>query len=250
MRRAVNIALLLFGALALGAGWLLTTTRFAVKRIEFFGLVDVRRSELERLLPFSYGDNLLFVSTRAARRSILRDPRIEDVRVRRRLPDGVEVFVREKTPSYLLCCGKVWGITSAGDAIPIKDVRKLPSLPVISVVENYSPKPYRRVVAPSARRALEFLNFVAKTKPAFLGMISEVVSPREGEYVVFLADGGTQVVFPESSPKLFERLEFILRQLGPAADSVAEIDLRFPDQGIVRFVGCPRGRRGPWNGRG
>ena len=235
IKRTFNILALTAGLLAIATGWAMITPYFSIRRIEFFGLQSIHANRGELRLPFKYGDNLLMPKTKYAEEYIMQDCRIENVKVVKHYPDGVEIYITEKTPSYLLNCGTIWGLTSAGDAIPVADVRKLASLPVISATSSYQPLPYRRVNEPSVQRALQLANKIERKNPSFLDRISEIISPREREYSIFLRSG-IEVKLPDGDEKLLDRLSIILRNLGSDMANAFQIDMRFPEQGIVRFM--------------
>ncbi len=233
MKKIFNIGIILAAAISLIVGWALITPYFTVKRVEFFGLRDIGENEIA--LPFHYGDNLLLLSTGFVEQNILADPRIERVKVRKRLPDGIEIFVVEKTPSYLLNCGEIWGLTKNGDAIPITDPRKISNLPLITTTQIYQPIPYKKVNEPSVLRALKFANKISDENPSFLDKVSEIISRENGEYSLFLVQNGIEVALSDKSENPLEKLNVIMNGLGTEEKDVVQIDLRFPDQGIVRF---------------
>ena len=233
MRKVFSIGIVIIAAVSMIVGWALITPYFAIRRVEFFGLRSIKEDEIR--LPFDYGDNLLLMSASLVEERIGEDRRIERVEVRKRLPDGVEIFVVEKSPCYLLNCGELWGLTRNGEAIPMSDPRKIPNLPIITSVQMYQPIPYRKVNEPSVLRALKFANKIADENPSFLDEVSEFISRREGEYSLFLANTGIEVSLSDAGENSLEKLSVIMRELGEQKKDVVQIDLRFPEQGIVRF---------------
>lgn len=233
MKRIFNIGIILGAVISIVMGWVLITPYFTIKRVEFFGLSDIGEDEIT--LPFHYGDNLLLLSTGFVEENILADPRIERVQVRKKLPDGVEIFVVEKTPSYLLNCGEIWGLTKKGYAIPLTDPRKISNLPLITTTQIYQPIPYKKVNEPSVLRALKFANKISDENPSFLDKVSEIISRKDNEYSLFLVQSGIEVSLSDESENPLEKLNLIMNGLGSEKKDVVQIDLRFPDQGIVRF---------------
>ena len=233
-KRMIHIALVVFALACMGTVWVLTSPTLALRRIEIYGLENLTEDDVLKKLPFSRGDNLLLISTAAAERRLAADGRIDSVSVRRSFPDGVIIWVHEKKPVYLLNCGTLWGISRDGVAIPIDDPRRVASLPVINVAENYSPLPYRPVVDSSVVRSVAFLNRIAETDPDFLDRISEISSPEAGQFSLVLVGSGIEVKMSDDPAEL-EKLGVIIANLDTDTISPYEIDLRFPGQGIVRF---------------
>ena len=233
-KKVLHIALVVVAVAMLGAAWVLTTPYLRLRRIEIYGLESLTEDEVLRRLPVVRGANLLFVSADDVVRALSADRRIDSVEVHKSYPDGLVIYVHEKKPMYLLNCGRLWGLSRDGVAIPLEDARKIPSLPIISPAGNYMPVPYHRVVDSSVVRSVAFMNHLADSVPEFFDRISEVFSPRPGEFDLVLAGSGIAVRMTDDTDAL-KRLRIILSNLDTDTISPYEIDLRFPGQGIVRF---------------
>ncbi len=78
-------------------------------------------------------------------------------------------------------------------------------------------------------------NKISDENPSFLDKISEIISRGNGEYSLFLAQSGIEVSLCDESENPLKKLTVIMNGLGSEKKDVVQIDLRFPEQGIVRF---------------
>ncbi|MCD6595828.1 FtsQ-type POTRA domain-containing protein [bacterium] len=234
MKKTIRISSIVLAFMVLGISWALSSSYFTIRRIEFYGLDTVSEMQIHKKLTFHRGENLLSISTKKAEREILTDRRIESVTIKKCYPDGVIVEINEKKPQYLLNCGELWGVTKNCEAIPIKDYRKLPNLPIIDNKWELNPKAYYPIPDSSVIYTVAFLNRISRERPAFLDEISEIYSPNRGEYEIYLLQGGIEVRMIDK-PETLDRLAIIMNKLRKDEIDAIEIDLRFPGQGIVRY---------------
>jgi len=235
MKRVFNISVIVFALCMLAVGWVLMSSHFLLRRIEIFGLSTVHEEEIMKRLPFDRGANLFLLSTGDAENAIKIDRRINAVTVSKSFPNGIIIEVVEKSSVYLLNCGEIWGLTDDGEAIPVLDVRKLPSLPIIDAGSQCCPKPYYKVADSSVLRAIAYLNKIAIERPEFLDIISGIYSPAEREFELVLINDGVKIKIKDQ-PEALDRLAVILDNLDKGFGEALEIDLRFPNQGIVRCL--------------
>lgn len=101
-RFVVAFFVLLGGAWVVDAVWLHLTTApaFEVRRVDYRGLVNADQLRLSGSADLA-GRNIFTLDLDRARAGLLSESWVQDVRLRRRLPDGVLVEVTEKTPAAL-----------------------------------------------------------------------------------------------------------------------------------------------------
>ncbi|RKZ32587.1 hypothetical protein DRQ33_05620 [bacterium] len=234
MKKLVHIISVVVALITIAMGWILGSSYFVLRRIEFFGMDTISEQEIVNRLPFRTGDNLLWISTQDAENLLLTNKKIESVEIEKHFPDAISINIVEKKPYYLLNCGEIWGITQNCEAIPIKDFRKLPSLPIVNIEDEYIPKPYYVIHNPAVIRSVNFLNTLSRYRPDFLDNISEIYSPQKDQFEIVMAKTGLTVIMREN-PQVLNELDIILNNIGEQIDKAVEIDLRFPNQGIVRY---------------
>ncbi len=233
MKKPIFTFLAAFVLIALGFAILLSDSIFSIEHIEITGFSNLGQKSLQ--MSYLHGEDLLSLDTEALRKIILLNPRIENVVIHKILPNRLRIEIIEKKVAYLLNCGEIWGITKLGDALPPEYFKQLPNLPIIKVIEDYQPRPYQKVMAPSVQRAMVFLKQIEMQNVSFLDEISEIISDKDGECSVILRSGGITVRFPINKSLRLDELSAILQNLGNEKCNVVEIDLRFSGRGIVRF---------------
>jgi cell division septal protein FtsQ len=92
----------LVGAPVALALWLFTSPTFAFARVEVAGERFVEPAWVEATLAPLVGENLLRLSLPAVERLVRTSPWVAEVRIEKRLPDGLRVEVRERRPGALL----------------------------------------------------------------------------------------------------------------------------------------------------
>ncbi|MCM2270653.1 MAG: FtsQ-type POTRA domain-containing protein [Thermoanaerobaculia bacterium] len=82
--------------------WLFTSPTFALARVEVEGERVVEPAWIEATLAPLVGENLLRLSLPAVERLVRASPWVAEVRLEKRLPDGLLVELRERRPGALL----------------------------------------------------------------------------------------------------------------------------------------------------
>lgn len=96
---------------------LLTSPVFSIREISVTGLKRADRHEVSALSGIRIGDNIFSADLGKAARAIASHPWVEEVRVRRALPEKVEVRVKEWTPAAVLSvAGKTMYVDDLGRA--------------------------------------------------------------------------------------------------------------------------------------
>ena len=104
----VLLCLVIGGAVLLGLGvgslqlYRMATTSpfFATKQVDVLGNVRLSREMVQDLAGVHVGDNSLAVSIARVERALLNTPWVEDVSVKRLLPDRFVIRVHERMPSF------------------------------------------------------------------------------------------------------------------------------------------------------
>jgi len=134
VRAGLILALFIGVSLGLLAGyrWLTTTDLFALEHIEITGnrhLEDERVCALGEVEP---GDNLFALSIGEVERKLRSSPWIEQVLVRRRLPDSLQLQITEKEPAFWIKKGEaIYYAEESGRAIAPVRAEDFVSLPFL-----------------------------------------------------------------------------------------------------------------------
>ncbi|GEM_PF-1150871 len=218
-----------------GAVFVLLSPIFRISSIKIAGTNRLSEREVRESLPFTEGDHILLIKSELARQIITSDKRVSWTEIHRRLPDEVDVLIREENPELLLSAGKIWGLTHTGKLLPIDYPYEIPNLPILSGVgEEIVLEPYKQSNSESLLKGLEFWQTVKEISPEFLDKVSEIHVANNGDIQVILTGDGMVVEFGGSKfDKRVLRLTAILKDIGAARSDINTIDLRYSDQAVV-----------------
>lgn len=78
----------------------LKTQYFNITSIEVTGLINLKEDNIRELLSFKDGDNILRINVNKSRESIKSNPYVENVEIKRKFPNKINVNVEEKYAKY------------------------------------------------------------------------------------------------------------------------------------------------------
>lgn len=208
-----------------GLAYSSATTRagFAVADVTVEGRGRTEPSALLEALSVRRGDPILDVDLAAAGARIARLPWIESAVVRRRLPGQLHITLVEREPFALWQRdGKLELIDPKGTVIRGQDPASFSDLPVV-------------VGDGAADRAYGLLLTLA-TQPALYDRVRAVSWIGNRRWTVRL-DDEIDVHLPEADPRAaWDRLAELDRDHGVLSRDVVAVDLRVPDQLVVRVA--------------
>lgn len=209
--------------------------RFIIRRIEITSTGSLTPSHLREYAQVSEGQNLFAIDLQQISRNLERTPRVRSAKVRRILPDALEVQVQERTALARMAEG-AGGFPMAVD----RDGFILgPSggrgLPLINGVEERGLAPGSVVREEKTLDALEMLDLCEQSRLGELLRI-QVVGVKNPDYLELILASGARVDFGRSRLKwrLDKLAELITtnRQLGQEIEYAdLTVDQNFP----VRF---------------
>jgi hypothetical protein len=233
-RRRVTLAL--FGvslAAALALAWLfLNTSLCGVERINMQG---VRYGIPEDMLLESgikAGVNL-FSDLSTFEKSLAKHPLVREVRFERRPPRTLFIRVEERVPFVFLNQAEPVPLSEEGVLLPEDRIAGELDLPLLTLDGDEASR------ARGQSEGLQFLSHLKIESPALFDRLSELVVINGNPAMLF-------VRMPRARIQLGERFTRISARLLSSAlaglkgdDGYFEIDLRFRDQAIVRYMGNP-----------
>ena len=221
------------------AWWALESPFFAVERIASGAYRFTTAEELEAAFGEFLGRNIWTVDTDAVAARIGDLPWVRDVRVVRRLPDGLEVEFREWSPRLLLAPHVLDGVREEnlvlvqdGRVLPFPAALVAPALPVlvgVSPVRAGSAGPWRLDEADAARVA-ELVSAMEDAGLEAVSPVDFVVVEPEGYAIVLQDEQGKLLVGREEFGPRLQRWMTARDHLEPGLD----YDLRFKDRITVR----------------
>jgi cell division protein FtsQ len=231
----VVVILLAVLALAVAARYsyrgLLTTSYFNLKEIVVTGEKRVKSEEIIKLSRVRIGGNILAMDLKRLAERIESQPWIETANVRRVLPRGLSIEVKEREPFAILKTDTLFFMDRGGK--PFKELDKddaagYPLLTGLSKVEIERDELSRDAVM----RTFEFIETEASGWPQDLA-ISEIIVSR-GQGITVLSDNvAVKIGFGEYKVKI-ERLKRVLDDLTAKGKTAEYIDLTYTGQVVVR----------------
>lgn len=246
------VTALLVVALPAGlVGWVLTSPRFALGEIRVTGTAEVDRAWVEARLEPLLGRNLVQLPLGRVEAALADHPWIEGVAIRKQLPDGLGVEVRERRPAALIPAPRGAAVdgpaaTGGEDRLWLADANGHPIVPAPEGAEESFV-----VVVPAAERAalvgnlaqavpgaLEVAGELARHRPVWAAALVRIEALGAEEYRV--VTGALPFPLLVRSGELEPRagyLEAALPEVRRRHGGIAVADLRFADRLILRSSG-------------
>lgn len=132
------IFLAVLGSISLGLlygyRYLTNSDYFSVKSLEVAGNFRLSSREVLEIAALSKGQSALLVSIAAVERKIAENPWVAKVSVKRVLPDGIHIRIREKEPKFWVRHGgALYYADAAGVPIVAVSAGKFASFPILEV---------------------------------------------------------------------------------------------------------------------
>ena len=235
-RRAVLVragsGVLTLLVLATAAWWTLTSSFFAVTRIESGAYRFTSEAELEGVFNEFLGRNIWTLSTDEVAERINQLPWIRDLRVLRRLPNSIEVDFREWTPVLMVEAVKVDGrlrdrlvLTKEGRVLDFPTELVLPGLPVLVGLPpvREGEEAVLRLPAEQSGQLMELISSMEDAGLEAANPVDFVVARPEGFAIVLQNRQGTVLLGREDFGPRLKRYMMARDHMDPGLD----YDLRF-----------------------
>ena len=218
----------------LGARWLLTSPRFAVREIEIRGAHRLDREAVLAAAGLAPGLSLFGIDARAAADRLEALPLVRRAEVIREFPNRVIVMVEERRPFTLVHAGRLHWIDEQGVNLGPEGRAVTLEAPVITGLgpgdlSSGAGGPSERVAA-----GVSLLRILLRSGSVLLAQISEIDVSRPNGPVLYTVDGVEVRLGAEDWEARLGRLLGVLAQLRSAGEAVTSIDLRFRDQVVLR----------------
>jgi len=216
--------------------WLKQSPVFNIRSIKITGSHYLSDKEVLSLGGLDKAKKIWDAQLEDAVNSIRTYPFIEDVHIIRKVPDKIEIRVKEKEPIALLNFqGDLYAVDRHGLVLPTIP-GKMYNLPVITGNFKGGIKIGSQIGGGIAKRGLSVIESVIRGKPSLYSNISEIVVKSGGQVVLFTRNRGIPVKMgnEEFSRKIIY-LDAILGKLKRdcSLSKVNYIDLRFRGQVVV-----------------
>lgn len=243
-------------ALAMGglelSRWTKTSPAFNLKAIDVEGNIAVGKEEIITVSGLERGRNIWSADLEETERRLMMARRFEQVALTRRLPGTVVIRVKELQPIAFVQLDRLYGVSEAGELIPLTPGNGMPDLPVVTVdVSSYLRGPdaaesrdrsfetLRDAMrgSPEMARALYLMRVLRTMSPGMYDELSEIHVSSPDDPIAYMVEGGLAIRFGTGHyPRKIEMLRRTVERLEADAIRTRLIDLRFKDQVIVRPI--------------
>lgn len=242
LRALVGVALVLglSTALALGARkYVRSSPRFAVTVIEIQGHKRLTPERIALVGGITKGINVFAVDPDAVRNKLMQEPWAQEVKVSRKLPDTIYVWVKEREPAALAACGETFLITREGEVIKRFEPGDPYDLPVLTGLPPQLLATDKDTATHLFRRGLDLAQEYERTQLAARMPLQEVHLSDDGSVDLVLGKSSVHVALgaPPFRRKLDQagRIFAELERRGAKADALMLDNQARPERAVVRL---------------
>ncbi|MDF1790902.1 MAG: FtsQ-type POTRA domain-containing protein [Thalassobaculaceae bacterium] len=219
----------IWATMTAGALQLTADAGLSINDVLVIGREQTNAGALLEQIGVSRGTPILAVDLGETRNRVLALPWVKDARVERRLPDTLHITLVERRPLALWQRGRDFTLVDQdGTTIEGQDIRRFHDLPI--VIGDRAPG--------RAAGALAMLS----SEPELSRRVRALTWVNGRRWTVRL-DNGMDVELPEIDPAgAWTHLATLAREHGVLERDVVTIDLRIPDQLIMRVTPAARER--------
>lgn len=208
---------------------------FELKSIVLKGDFYKDTNDLNKLFTFFMGENIFKIPLKDIEKMIKGDPKISEVKIEKRLPSELMVYVFRKKPVFLVNLDNIYGFTEKREIIPLFAKDESYRYPIITGLGLSSFNFYRQINTQKTNLSTDIYHAIKEVDSTFFSMISEINLRDLDNPVLYLFPYGVKVMLGTGDyPIKIKRLKSILA-LENLKD-VKTIDLRFKDQALVKKV--------------
>jgi cell division septal protein FtsQ len=169
---------------------------------------------------------------------VRRDPLVESARFRRRFPNGLTLEITERRPIALLALDRLTPVDSTGVVLPVNPFHAGWDAPVLKVETRSSGVEVvhgGRVRDEVAVGAVAWLTEIGRRYPELAREISSMEIDSEGMLTLRLVHAAGEVLLARDTPvEKMGWVDEVLQDLRKKGVTFTRLDLRFPDQIVVR----------------
>lgn len=235
--RLLKAGLILAGVLALAVAGkysyrgLLKTSYFGLKEIVVTGEKRVRREEIVNLSGARAGENILAMDLKGIAERVESQPWIERATVRRVLPRGLSIEVKEREPFAILKADTLYYLDRGGTPFKELDKKDDTNYPVITGIGREEVED-DELARDALMKTFDFIETEVSEWPEELAISEIRVSKNQG--ITVFSDGvEVKVGFGEYKIKI-GRLKRVMGDLKAKGKTAGYIDLTYTGQVVVR----------------
>lgn len=234
--RALSVSARGFAALALAGGvgygalrlerWVMGAPRFDVREVRLAGNLHATGAELRLLAGISPGVNVFRADLAAACRRLEHHPWVREARATRRLPDVVELSVREFEPAALVNLGALYFVDPTGLVFKRSQPGDPVDVPVVTGISREQWDHERKAAQGRLTLALDAIDAYRRTGLAPSTPLAEVSVDPERDLMLVVGDGTeVRVGGRDALDEKLGRLKLLKTELARRGAHATQIDL-------------------------
>lgn len=230
-RRAVWIIAAAAAVAAAAAAVIFFTGLFEIRELHLHGGRHLPVRSLAEKINGYRGSNVFLVPLGDLRRLLMEDTAVGTVTFKRRLPHGLDCYLRERQPAALLSLGEMAEVDAEGVVIPAGSRSTPIDLPVITGLrrEELAGRGREKI-----KRALEALSLLGRFGFSPAEQLSEIHVEGEEISLVWMGSGTFVRLGSEEFEERIRKFRAVYPALVEQGRLPAEVDLRFDRQVVVR----------------
>lgn len=111
----LSVCVLLFFVIKIGCNWFLHTDLLKINNIDITGCNIINKNKLIQRAGIEKGDNILAINLKEKSRILEKDPWVYKAVVKRRLPDRIEIQIKEREPLAVIQLDNFYLVDRHGD---------------------------------------------------------------------------------------------------------------------------------------
>jgi len=208
-----------------------------VGEIRILGCFNATESELLSLAKIDFKDSLMNLNLEDLSRRLGQHPWVEQARVQRDWSrKALIIEVQERTPRALILFDELYLVDQHGEVFKKAEARERMDAPVLTGLNHKDVTKKDPQSTKLILKALDLLGQLSERRLFNLKQVSEIHLGKQHGLTVFTVDGAIPIrLGTESFSEKLDRLEKILPNLMPKAQSIEYVDLNYPTKAIVKM---------------
>ena len=173
---------------------------FNIKFIEVENNNIITTEEIIALSGIKEGENSFKINKFITKNNIKKNPYIEDIEIKRKLPDGIVINVKERVPTYLLEVedSKYAYINNQGYILEISSMKL--NLPIIKSYKTTEIKPGHRLIIEDLEKLETVLKIMENAKANQISdLITQIDINDEADIILYLESEGKTVYIGDAT---------------------------------------------------
>lgn len=207
--------------------------KFIIKK----GDINISEQEILNKINPGFPINIFAINPEDIKKKIKTISNVHDAHVVKRLPDVIEIYLKERRPYAIVYARQIYVVDEEGYLISSidKSTTYIPDLPIISGLREEDIQASINKPPDSLGLGLEILETVVSSGRSLADKISEI-NILDSANPVLITHKGVEIILGSNNIKeKLSRLYGVLLELEKKGENVDYIDMRFKDQVVIKM---------------